>query len=74
MVCQLVCLGVRHPTGAHEKIYIIVRESQEFSLPFESCLEMIDFTYNNMVLCLTTIDMSGHTWMTLYLDRSKRCY
>jgi hypothetical protein len=27
-----------------------------------------DFTYNKMVLNLTTIDMSGRTWVTLHLD------
>jgi hypothetical protein len=32
---------------------------------------MRDFTYNKMVLRLTTIDMSGRTWMTLYLDHGK---
>jgi hypothetical protein len=29
---------------------------------------MRDFTYNKMVLRLTTIDVSGRIWMTLYLD------
>jgi hypothetical protein len=32
------------------------------------CAHVRDFTYNTMVLRLTTIDMSGRTWMTLYLD------
>jgi hypothetical protein len=29
------------------------------------CAHVRDFTYNKMVLRLTTIDMSGHTWMKL---------
>jgi hypothetical protein len=34
-----------------------------------------DFTYNKIVLRLTTIDMSGHTWISTWTkDRSKRSY
>jgi hypothetical protein len=44
------------------------RFRHQFPLPFESCLKMRDFTYNKMVLHLTTIDMSGLTWITPYLD------
>jgi hypothetical protein len=33
----------------------------------DECELLRDFTYNMMVLRLTTIDMSGRTWMTLNL-------